>query len=332
MARYPTDATRDVIPIRCHSHNDYWRRIPLFEALHYGCIGVEADVWLRDDNLFVGHNTASLTKNRTFQSLYVNPLVELLNKQNPTTEFADTKGHGVFDTDSEQTLILLVDFKTQGDLTWLAVQAQLEPLRQRNYLTHWNGTHTISGAVTVVGTGNTPFDLVVANTTYRDIFFDAPLDKLWNVSEAGLETQDDTQPEAGSGTGEKSGADDDKDKTALPTVKSKRQQGNNGLSHATPDDFNTSTSYYASVNFRAAVGRIWNGHLSPKQMDIIRCQIRAAKRRGLKARYWDTPSWPLSLRNHIWHVLMKEGADILNVDDLRSASRLDWRKLRHEWW
>ena len=31
----------------------------------------------------------------------------------------------------------------------------------------------------MVGTGNTPFDLLISNTTYRDIFFDAPLDQLW---------------------------------------------------------------------------------------------------------------------------------------------------------
>lgn len=54
MAKYPTDATRDIIPIPCHSHNDYWRRIPVFDAIHWGCTSIEADVWLFDDDLFVG--------------------------------------------------------------------------------------------------------------------------------------------------------------------------------------------------------------------------------------------------------------------------------------
>ena len=109
-------------------------------------------------------------------------------------------------------------------------------------------------------------------------------------------------------------------------------QGGTGLEDASPEDFNPSTSYYASVSFNSAVGYLRRGHLSSQQMEIIRGQIRGAKRRGLKARYWDTPAWPISVRNHVWHVLMKEGADVLNVDDLRSASRLDWRKWRHEWW
>ena len=37
LAWYPTDFLRDIIPIPCHSHNDYWRRVPLFSALRAGC-------------------------------------------------------------------------------------------------------------------------------------------------------------------------------------------------------------------------------------------------------------------------------------------------------
>lgn len=82
LASYPTDATRDVRPIPCHSHNDYWRRVPLFDAIHWGCTGVEADVWLFDgnDELLVGHSSTSLSPARTLRSLYVDPLVELLDK------------------------------------------------------------------------------------------------------------------------------------------------------------------------------------------------------------------------------------------------------------
>ena len=44
MASYLLDITKDVTPIPCHSHNDYWRRVPLYDALRWGCTGVEADV------------------------------------------------------------------------------------------------------------------------------------------------------------------------------------------------------------------------------------------------------------------------------------------------
>lgn len=82
LAGSPIDLTRGILPIPCHSHNDYWRRVPLFDAIYAGCTSVEADVWLfdRDDELYVGHNTASLTPDRTLARLYVNPLMELLDK------------------------------------------------------------------------------------------------------------------------------------------------------------------------------------------------------------------------------------------------------------
>ena len=41
--------TSDVHPFMCHSHNDYWRREPLYQAIHAGCTGVEADVWLLNE-------------------------------------------------------------------------------------------------------------------------------------------------------------------------------------------------------------------------------------------------------------------------------------------
>jgi len=44
LAWYPTDFLRDVVPVPCHSHNDYWRKVPVFSALHMGCTGIEADV------------------------------------------------------------------------------------------------------------------------------------------------------------------------------------------------------------------------------------------------------------------------------------------------
>ncbi|KAF2103905.1 hypothetical protein NA57DRAFT_29436, partial [Rhizodiscina lignyota] len=302
LTHYPSDFTRDVIPIPCHSHNDYWRRIPLYEALHYGCTGVEADVWLFDEELYVGHDTASLTRNRTFRGLYVDPLVSILNKQNPQTEFNNSTRNGVFDEDAEQTLVLLVDFKTNGRDIWPYVEEQLSALREKNYLTYFDGEKIIPGPITVVGTGNTPFDMVIANPTYRDIFFDAPLSRMWQQPDNSPPTESLSEVATSILTG----------------------QGLVGVSSST--EFDSTNSYYASVNFRATVGILWRGRLSDRQIQRIRGQIQGAHERGLKVRYWNTPNWPIGMRNHIWHVLVKEGADMLNVDDLRSAARRDWRR------
>jgi hypothetical protein len=73
----------------------------------------------------------------------------------------------------------LVDVKTEGNKTWPHVLAQLEPLRERGWLTYVENGVRHNGPVTVVGTGNTPFELIIQNSTYRDAFFDAPLHTMW---------------------------------------------------------------------------------------------------------------------------------------------------------
>ena len=303
---YPTDFTKDVIPIPCHSHNDYWRRVPLFSGLRAGCTGTEADVWLYDDELFVGHNRASLTKTRTFKSLYINPIVKILEQQNPHSEFSNGTSNGVFDFAPETSLILLVDVKTSGKETWPWVLAQLEPLRERGWLTFVENGKTNQRAVTVVGTGNTPFDLLTSNTTYLDAFFDAPLELMWEPRNATDEILDTDF--------------DDTEIPPLPTIDA--GQGMTGIT--ANSSFSDVNSYYASVEFGKSIGRLWRGKMTNKQLKIIRGQVRGAHRRGLKVRYWGLPSWPIGLRNHVWDVLVKEGVDVLNVDDLRGVGRVSW--------
>ncbi|KAL3467862.1 PLC-like phosphodiesterase [Aspergillus heterothallicus] len=313
ITHWPTDISRDIVPVQCHSHNDYWRRVPLYSALEAGCVGVEADIWLFDNELYVGHSKSSLTPSRTLRSMYIDPLMKILSRQNPITHFNPVLAeprNGVFDTDPSQPLIFLIDFKTDGEETWDYVVAQLAPLRDSGYLTYYNGTDIINGPITVVGTGNTPFSRVAENSTYRDIFFDAPLDRLVdNVDRI------DT-PAAVEARADNSG------------------QGLSGIANGDiePDTFDTTNSYYASVSFKKAVGIPWMLHLTDRQVQTIRSQIRAARRQGLKVRYWGTPDWPRSLRNHVWRVLAQEGVDMLNVDDLESATRKDWAPRLSDWW
>ncbi|PYI18544.1 hypothetical protein BO99DRAFT_403407 [Aspergillus violaceofuscus CBS 115571] len=267
---YPTDFTRGVMPIPVHSHNDYWRDIPFYSGLSKGCISTEADVWLYNGTLYVGHDESSLTEKRTLESLYINPILDVLQRQNPTSRFvtSPTK-NGVFDTDTSQTLYFFIDLKTSGPETLDAVIKALEPLRARGYLTTLKDNSTITeGPVTVIGTGNTPLDLVgpVAN---RDYFFDAPLDRL------------------------------DEDQFADVT----------GL-----------ISPIASTNFVAAVGSLSHSELNETQTQAIRAQIAAAKKRGIGARYWGTPYYPIRTRNNIWRTLLEEGVALLNADDLKAVA------------
>jgi hypothetical protein len=260
-----SEFVRSAVPIPCHSHNDYWRKVPVFSALHVGCVGIEADVWLIDDDLYVGHDRASLRPNRTFTSLYVEPLTRILEQRNDRNLSSYSALRGVYDMAPSQTLVLLVDLKTDAEDTWPLVMRQLEPLREKAWLSYVeNGVVTL-GPITVVGTGNSKFDMVVENGTYRDAFFDAPLDKL-----AGHQ-------------------------------------------------YDYRNSYYTSVSFKNSIGVVRYGGLSQAQLGKIRAQVAEAHSRDLKVRYWELPSWPISVRNLVWGILRKEGVDILNVDDLKGA-------------
>ena len=84
-----------------------WRDVPLLSALSFGVASVEADVWLINKTLFVsatlhvlqilkgevytmvqvGHEPGALTKTRTLDSLYVQPLLQILGRQNPKDPF-----------------------------------------------------------------------------------------------------------------------------------------------------------------------------------------------------------------------------------------------------
>lgn len=165
-------------PIACHSHNDYWRKEPLFSALKTGCIGIEADVWLVEDDLWIAHEEQDLRRGVTFTGLYVEPLVKLLEERNTYSEAHGWNTRGVYESDPEQTVVLVVDVKGESHDTWPVVVAQLAPLRERGWLTHYSEGEVHYRPITVVGSGNTDFDTIVANSTYRDVFFDAPLDAL----------------------------------------------------------------------------------------------------------------------------------------------------------
>ncbi|KAJ5819628.1 hypothetical protein N7474_005219 [Penicillium riverlandense] len=298
---FPHWSTRGVIPVPCHSHNDYWRRIPLQSALAAGCISVEADVWLSDDELLVGHTQHTLKSEQTLRKLYLEPLTRMLYKHNAMAEnvtLSTSKDDiaGVFATDPAQTLFLLVDFKDNGEKIWPHLVKQLEPLRQDGFLSHVNGSDLIRRPVTIVVTGNAPFSHILENTL-RDVFYDAPLDKLSTALDS-------------------------------PPI----QSNATSLSKAAMGGpYTPLNSYYASADFRKTIGSVALNRFSQGQLVRLRRQVKAAHDLGLKVRYWGTPNWPRGLRNHVWQVLVREGVDVVSTDDLKDVTSQDWGEHRG-WW
>lgn len=285
-----------ILPIPCHSHNDYVHHAPLHSALYHGCISVEADVWLFDGELFIGHSRNSLDQAATLSRQYIEPLLRLLDQTNEDRS-SDRAPNGVFSANPMQSLTLLIDFKTAGDETIGAVSAALEPLRERGYLTHWNGYRRIEGPVTVVVSGAATLEDIMRpmarnESAQRDIFLDAPLDRL-------VASTDPQEPLASA------------DGLETPSIHEQ-------LAYK----YNPSNSYFASTKMSSVVGLLGQFSFGETEVHKIRNLIQQARDRGLLSRFWGAPNWPPSLRERTWTVLLKEKVGILNVDSFRAIRHL----------
>lgn len=97
-------------PVLIHSHNDYTRRAPFWQAYSQQVYSIEADVFLRDGELLVGHEVGDLTPDMSFEALYVEPL---------RTLFARNGGRAY--RDSDRRLQLMVELKSETEPTLQAV-------------------------------------------------------------------------------------------------------------------------------------------------------------------------------------------------------------------
>ena len=88
-------------PVILHSHNDYERIAPFWEAYSQHCGSIEADVFWQDEQLLVGHNVEDLTPERNFQSMYVDPIVTTFRQNG-----------GKMWKGSDDALILMVELKS----------------------------------------------------------------------------------------------------------------------------------------------------------------------------------------------------------------------------
>jgi len=89
-----------------HSHNDYEQPLPFWEAYNAGFGSIEADIFLRENQLLVAHEEKELVNKRTLEDLYLKPLQSCIKKQ---------KGFPYSDTTKK--LQLLIDIKTDSIAT-----------------------------------------------------------------------------------------------------------------------------------------------------------------------------------------------------------------------
>ncbi len=131
----------DVAPLaQAHAHNDYHHPRPLHDALDRGFTSVEADIFLVDGKLLVGHDRSELQPERTLQALYLDPLRKLVGEHD---------GH-VHAKGAE--FGLLIDLKSPGAATYAALDEVLSGYAELfNRVEHGQ---VISGPIQAVVSGN----------------------------------------------------------------------------------------------------------------------------------------------------------------------------------
>ena len=130
-----------------HGHNDYLQPAPLRTALELGLGSVEADVFLADGELRIGHERWQLRAGRTLRSLYLEPLADRWRRA------------GIAGPDG-RPFVLLVDIKADPAAVWPVLQAELESFRPM--LTRFGPGRVEPGAVTVILSGARPLAQVAA--------------------------------------------------------------------------------------------------------------------------------------------------------------------------
>jgi len=133
-----------------HAHNDYEHKRPLLDALEHGFCSVEADIYLVDGELLVGHDPEDLKPGRTLQKLYLDPLRKRV-KINKGQVFAGKK--------TEFTL--LIDIKSDGKQTYRALNKVLS--KYEDLLTSTRDGVTTKRAVTAIISGNRAKDMISAD-------------------------------------------------------------------------------------------------------------------------------------------------------------------------
>ena len=149
--------------INAHAHNDYEHPRPLLDALDHGFCSVEADIYLVEGQLLVAHDRGDVSKERTLQALYLDPLLARVKKNQGA----------VYPQGPEFTL--LIDIKSNAEETYAVLREVLK--KYSEMLTVFRPDKTEPHAVTIILSGNRP-KATVAGEALRHVSIDGRLTDL----------------------------------------------------------------------------------------------------------------------------------------------------------
>ncbi|CUM63204.1 uncharacterized protein PRCAT00000773001 [Priceomyces carsonii] len=309
--------TRDVDVKPLHSHNDYWRREPLFDALKVGCQSIESDVWyfpsnykvertitettskgerstrqevnqFKNNEVYVGHNQIYLEPINTLFNLYLNPLYSFLEYSNPEftvikdgsnalIDTTDSK-HGIFYNSPETPLYFWMDIKTEPSSTYKAIKDLLEPFIKQEFLASYDrGNDEHTSGPIILTLTGNLPTSDIEEEEVRYAYLDAPLYKF---------TADTSKDEL------------EKISKLSRVASASLEQliGAEGVKLVQAEDFNA------------------------EQREKLSNYFDFAHQYGLKTRIWGGIDWPRYISEKHTKSLYELGCDFLNVDDVKHAS------------
>jgi hypothetical protein len=136
---------------------------------------------MHDGELQVGNSVAGPNPNAVSDRLGLDPLLAQLDGVAAGASEISSGSSG-----SSGTFLLMLDAKTSLRELYPLLVEQLDTLRQRGYLSHWDGQGVVERPVTVVIAGEETPDNGCVDHSYSDIF-------LSDSPEAGVSTTDFTR-------------------------------------------------------------------------------------------------------------------------------------------
>lgn len=296
--------TRDVHLKAIHSHNDYWRKRPLLDALLYGCVSVEGDIWhfakdytvldtttsttvkFSSKEIYVGHNQIYLRPENTLDSLYLDPMFGFLESANkeysePMLEHFGAK-FGIFYDAPEYPLYFWLDLKTEGPDLYANLKKYLARFIDKGYLAyhdHQTGK-TVPGPVVITLTGNVPWDVLNSEleSENRYVYADCPLQDF-------LDADNDTM---------------------------KNYENMCVFASASLEQLLGSEEYKKAIR----------GSFSKEHQNTLLEYFERAHQHSIKTRIWGGVDWPIHVRDSHWKTLWELGCDLINADDLAAAANV----------
>ncbi|PYI24663.1 hypothetical protein BO99DRAFT_418262 [Aspergillus violaceofuscus CBS 115571] len=297
-------------PAACIAYNPRSHPDAIQYVIAAGCTGIKADIWLQDEELYVGTSNASLRPHLTLRNVYLDPLLQHLDAEKTPEGSVQSTAMSHHGTATDEQFVLFLEFRSPIRDGWPHLLAELQILNERGYLTHRDDTKIVNKAVTIVIVGDESVDPAHEeyhqDFNHESIFID---DQLFMKRPESASKPQGNEAQLFKGKGSQS----------RPSWEEWKKLTSKEMQHKVQSAFTT------TMNLSEEVGAPHRGRFSRQQLDLIQAHVEQAHKRGLKARFGGIPCSSQRLQRLIWRVLVKAGADLIDVD-WTGCHRQAWRQ------